>query len=232
VTKTVEEEYRDFPRGYRARMVRIDHGFASKSTNLSREAARSQLGLPGNATLLGSVARLHPGKNLAAAIRLLPLDRSWHLACAGQGAERERLADLAQLLGVGERVHFLGELTPGEIAIFLRALDVFVFPTLAEMFPIAVIEAAEAGVPVVANDIKPVREVLVVDEKPCALFVDAEDTAAFAAAVHSVLADRKLRDELTGRGRTLSQVYSLDAMVDRFAALIDGLLPGDGATRP
>jgi L-malate glycosyltransferase len=231
VTKTVEEEYRDFPAGYRARIVRIDHGLASKSTNLSRDAARSQLGLPGNATLLGSVARLHPGKNLAAAIRLLPLDRSWHLAFAGQGAERERLADLARSLGVGERVHFLGELAPGEISIFLRALDVFVFPTLAEMFPIAVIEAADAGVPVVANDIKPVREVLVVDEKPCALFVDAADTGAFAAAVQRVLADRRLRDELTGRGRTLSQVYSLDAMVDRFAALIDGLLPGAGATR-
>lgn len=162
---------------------------------------------------------------MAAAIRLLPLDRSWHLAFAGQGAERERLADLAQSLGVAERVHFLGELAPGEIAVFLRALDVFVFPTLAEMFPIAVIEAADAGVPVVANDIKPVREVLLIDEKPCALFVDAADTGAFAAAVQRMLADRKLRDELTARGRTLSQVYSLDAMVDRFAALIDGLLP-------
>lgn len=63
VTKTVEEEYRDFPPGYRARIVRIDHGLASKSTDLSRDAARSQLGLPANTTLVGSVARLHPGKN-------------------------------------------------------------------------------------------------------------------------------------------------------------------------
>jgi glycosyltransferase involved in cell wall biosynthesis len=232
VTKTVEQEYRDFPRGYRARIVRIDHGLASKRTDLSRDAARIQLGLPADATLLGSVARLHPGKNLAAAIRLLPLDRSWHLAFAGQGAERERLAELARSLGVADRVHFLGEFAPGEIAIFLRALDVFVFPTLAEMFPIAVIEAADAGVPVVANDIKPVREVLEVDGMPCALFVDAADTEAFASAVQRVLNDRQLRDQLTGRGRKLSQVYSLDAMVDRFAALIDGLLPRTGAANP
>jgi L-malate glycosyltransferase len=232
VTKTVEEEYQDFPPAYRARVVRIDHGFASKSTDLSRDAARTYLGLPANATLLGSVARLHPDKNLAAAIRLLPLDPGWHLAFAGQGSDCERLAGLAQSLGVAERVHFLGELAPDEISIFLRALDVFVFPTLAEMFPIAVIEAAEAGVPVVANGIKPVREVLEVEGMPCALFVDAGNTASFAAAVQELLSDRDLRGQLAARGRRLSQVYSLDAMVDRFAALIDGLMPVAGDVRP
>ena len=225
-SKQVEEEYRGYPPGYRSRVLRIDHGFAPKSTDLSRADARASLGLPMDAPLLGSVARLHPGKNLAAAIRLLPHDGNWHLAIAGQGAEREHLASLAASLGVVSRVHFVGELSADRVGSFLRSLDVFVFPTLAETFGLAAVEAAQAGIPVVANDLEVLREVLAVDDgKPCALFVNAGDTRAFAAAVRWLLADETLSSVLSSRGRKLSQRYSLDEMVDQYAALVESVLP-------
>jgi glycosyltransferase involved in cell wall biosynthesis len=224
-SKAVEEEYSGYPRGYRSQVVRIEHGFATKMSSMSRVEARRSLDLPANAILLGSVARLHPGKNLAAAIRLLPLDRDWHLALAGQGAERDELMRLATDLGVAGRLHFVGELPPERVSAFLRALDVFVFPTLAETFGLAAVEAAQAGVPVVANDLAVLREVLAVEGKPCALFVDAADTGAFAAAVSAVLADKDLNMVLSARGSKLSKRYSLDAMVDGYAGLIDAALP-------
>jgi glycosyltransferase involved in cell wall biosynthesis len=223
-SKDVEEEYRGHSAGYRSRLRRIDHGFAVKSTHLSRDDARRLLGLPAHVPLLGSVARLHPGKNLTAAVQLLAHGGDWHLALAGQGAERKHLAGLAESLGVSARLHFVGELTADAIGVFLRALDVFVFPTLAETFGLAAVEAAQAGVPVVANDIPVLREVLAVDGKPCALFVKADDAEAFAAAVRRVIADRELGAALAARGRRLSQRYSLDAMVQQYAALIDDLL--------
>jgi glycosyltransferase involved in cell wall biosynthesis len=224
-SKAVEEEYSGYPRGYRSQMVRIEHGFATKTSSLSRAEARRSLDLPADAIILGSVARLHPGKNLAAAIRLLPFDRDWHLALAGQGAEREQLLRLATDLGVADHVHFVGELSPDRISAFLRALDVFVFPTLAETFGLAAVEAAQAGVPVIANDLTVLREVLAVDGKPCALFVDAADAGTFADAVQRLLADKDLAMVLSARGRNLSKRYSLDAMVDQYAALIEGALP-------
>jgi L-malate glycosyltransferase len=221
----VEQDYDGYPSGYRSRVVRIDHGFATKTSDLSCAEARRLLGLPANATLLGSVARLHPSKNLAAAIRLLLLEPDWRLALVGQGAERERLASLAVSLGVADRVHFVGELSPDRIAVFLRALDVFVFPSLAETFGLAVVEAAQAGIPVVANDLAVLREVLAVGGEPCAVFANANDTGEFAAAVRSLLADQRLRATLTARGRQLSQRYSLDAMIDGYAALIEKVIP-------
>jgi glycosyltransferase involved in cell wall biosynthesis len=222
---TIEQEYRGFPARYRARLARIDHGFEPKTTTLGREAARLSLGLPTDAILLGSVARLHPGKNLAAAIRLLPR-RGWHLALAGQGPERHRLEALAMSLGVLDRVHFVGELPADRIGAFLRSLDVFVFPSLAETFGLAPVEAAQAGIPVVASDIPVLHETLSVSGKPCALFVDVDDAEAFAAAVDRALGDPSLRGALCARGAELSAAHSLDTMVQRYADLIESALPG------
>jgi glycosyltransferase involved in cell wall biosynthesis len=219
-SRTVEAEYARYARRYRRRVVRIEHGFEPKRTDFDKVTARRLLELPADAVLLGSVARLHPGKNLAAAIRLLTLERTWHLAIAGQGEALDDLRALTRSLGVTGRVHFLGELPPSIVALLLGALDVFVFPSLAETFGLAAVEAAQAGVPVVANDLPVLREVLAVDGEPCAQFVDVDDTALFAATVRRVLHDQELRSALILRGAALSERYSLDEMVGRYAALI------------
>lgn len=223
-SRNVAEEFANYPRAYRARVLRIDHGFACKTSNLDRAAARARLGLPDGAVLLGSVARLHPLKNLAAAVRLLPLERRWHLAVAGQGPDQTALAALARDLGCAARVHFLGEVAPEGVATLLRALDVFVFPSRAETFGLAAVEAAQAGVPVVANRLKVLEEVLSVDAEPCALFVDVADTATFAAAIRRLLDDPQLAANLSNRGAKLAARYSVDAMVNAYATLIESEL--------
>ncbi len=222
-SSSVEQEYCSYPRRYRRRLVRIEHGFDKKTTGLSRDKARKVLGLPADVVLLGSAARLHPLKNLGAAIRLL-VGRPWHLAIAGQGSGRQQLMDTASSLGVRDRLHFVGELPANRIGDFLGSLDVFVFPSLAETFGLAAVEAAQAGVPVVANDLDVLREVLAVDGEPCALFVDVNDTKAFVEGVQRVVGDEDLRLHLASRATKLSSRYSLDAMVRRYAALIEATI--------
>jgi L-malate glycosyltransferase len=219
-SSAVESEYGNHPRRYRDKLLRIDHGFEIKPTVLSRDHARRVFGLPADAVLLGNAARLHPLKNLTAAIRLLP-GRDWHLALAGQGAARDQLIDFARSLGVLDRLHMVGELPPNRIGDFLGALDAFVFTSHAETFGLAVVEAAQAGVPVVANDLDVLREVLAVDGAPCALFADVSDTDAFARAVQRVIKDGNLRTELSSRAARLSSRFSVDAMVRSYAALIE-----------
>jgi glycosyltransferase involved in cell wall biosynthesis len=230
-SKEIEDEYRLYPRGYHARVQRIDHGFESKSSNLSRSAARREFSLPDDVVLLGSVARLHPLKNLDAAIRLLAINSEWHLALAGQGPARMQLERLAKLLGVRDRLHFMGELPPARIAVFLRMLDVFVFPSQAESFGLAVVEAAQAAVPVVANDLSVLHEVLAVDGMPCALFVDTTNPESFAEAVQRLLDDGELKVTLSSRGKELSQRYSLEVMVASYTALIETGMASAGLLR-
>lgn len=226
-SQAVADEYASHPPRYRDRLVRIDHGFEPKRADASAVAARRSFNLPLDVPLMGSVARLHETKNLSAAIRLLKLHPDWHLALAGQGPERGRLEALARSLDVAGRVHFTGELSPERVAHFLKSLDVFVFPTLAETFGLAVVEAAQAGVPVVANDLEVLREVLRADDGPCALFVDANDTASFAAAVDRLLHDAALRATLIARSRGLEARYSVDVMASRYADLIQAVSAGE-----
>lgn len=222
---TIANEYQGRYGRYRARVVRIDHGFEPKFSHLDRGAARALFNLPADVTLLGSVGRLHPSKNLAAAIATLKLEPQWCLALAGQGPAREGLTGLIASLGVEDRVYFLGELPPDRVGAFLRTLDVFVFPSLAETFGLAAVEAAQAGLPIVANTLDVLHEVLAFEGRPCALFVDAADTANFAGAIRRLLMEDDLREALTSSGKRLSERYSLGAMVQKYASLIEELAP-------
>lgn len=218
-SKDMEREYSRYPAAYRSRMVHVPHGFDDKALTLSKQAARQKFDLPPDRILLGCAARLHPHKRLDAAIRLLPDQPSWHLALAGQGADEARLRQLADELKVSDRLHLLGEI-PRRMAEFLACLDVFVFPTQAETFGLAAVEAANAGVPSVVTDLPVLREVLSFEGKPTALFVDAADHAQLSAAVSQLLNDQALSDELRQNGRGLKSRYSVDAMVEEYVRIL------------
>ena len=159
-SRDMEREYARYPAPYRSRMKHVPHGFDDKSDSLPKDVARQQFKLPPDHILLGCAARLHPHKRLDAAIRLLAADPSWHLALAGQGADEGRLRALADELKISDRLHFIGEIAPRQMADFLACLDVFVFPTQAETFGLAAVEAASAGIPCVVNNLPVLREVL------------------------------------------------------------------------
>lgn len=217
-------DYGRYPGPYSNRLRYIPHGFDLKTSKLSKEQARAAFGLPQQVPLLGSVARLNAGKRLDAAICTLADNPDWHLVLGGQGPAEMSLRQLVVQKQLENRVYFTGEMPPERIGDFLAALDVFVFPSQAETFGLAAVEAAGAGVPVVANDLAVLREVLAVDDKPAALFVDAADHRAFSEAIARALHDDALRADLIATGRGLHARYSVTRMVDEYDRLLRGLL--------
>jgi glycosyltransferase involved in cell wall biosynthesis len=220
-SRHMQREYTRYPASYRSRMKHVPHGFEDKSLDLPKRIARQRFKLPLDPALLGCAARLHPHKRLDAAIHLLAGEPSWHLALAGQGADEARLRLLADELKVADRLHFIGEISPQQMASFLACLDVFVFPSQAETFGLAAVEAASAGVPLVVNDLAVLREVLSVEGKPAAVFVDAADGAKLASAVSRILADPALRNELRQNAKGLRSRYSVEMMVEEYAQILD-----------
>ena len=219
-SQDMQREYSRYPAAYRARMMHVPHGFDDKALTLPKQAARQTFNLPPDRVLLGCAARLHPHKRLDAAIRLLPDQPSWHLVLAGQGDDEARLRRLADELNVSDRLHLLGEIPPRRMADFLACLDVFVFPTQAETFGLAAVEAANAGVPSVVTDLPVLREVLSFEGKPTAVFVDAADHAKLSAAVSRLLTDQPLSDELRQNAKGLKLRYSVDAMVEEYVRIL------------
>lgn len=211
-----EAQFADYPAAYRDRLRRIDHGVPAPASLPERRAARHRFGLPETAYLALSSGRLTPDKNhapLVAALRRLP---SVHLALAGAGPEGQALTALAQSLGVAGRLHLVGEVPPAEIFAFLAAGDVFVFPSRNETFGLAAAEAALAGLPIVANGLPVLREVL----GEAALFADAAESAELAAAIERVMREPGLSAHLAAAGRTLASRYAPAAMCRSYEELL------------
>ena len=216
------DTYGRYPNRYVSRLDLIPQGFETKDWVMDKASAREELGLPNDVPLLGVSARLNPAKQIDKVLALLAKRPEWHFAIAGQGSDFARLQNEAVKLGITNRVHFLGEFAPCQIGKFLACLDVFTFPSAAESFGLAAIEAAQAGVPVVANDLPVLREVLQANGRPCAMFIDVMDPEAFENAIATMLNDPKLAQTYRDRSGELNERYSLKAMVDAYEALATG----------
>lgn len=136
---------------------------AVTSRQESREKARTILGLPEGAWVIGNVGRLHPDKDqatlirgFALALRELPADSL--LAIMGSGPLDGALKTLAVQLGIADRVRFLGQVPDGRR--YFKAFDVFALTSDHEPFGMVLLEAMAAGIPIVCTDCGGGREVV------------------------------------------------------------------------
>jgi glycosyltransferase involved in cell wall biosynthesis len=133
-----------------------------------------------------------------------------------EGSFPGSLPRLARRLGIEDRVRFTGHVD--DVGPYLDALDVAVCPSRREAFGLAVVEALDRGVPVVATDTDGPREILAGGE--AGLLVPAEDPRALADALARVLADSSLSAQLSTAGRRRARSFSEGRMGSAFARLI------------
>lgn len=114
---------------------------------VTRREVRARLRLPPDATVVGGVGRLVPGKRFDVLLDAVAAIPAAHLLLLGAGPERAALAARAAELGIADRTHFAGEVP--HVAPSLAAMDVFASPSPEETFGLAVVEALAAGLPAV-----------------------------------------------------------------------------------
>jgi glycosyltransferase involved in cell wall biosynthesis len=142
-------------------------------------------------------------------------------ALAGEGAERDRLHELARGLGVQDRVVFLGQ--RHDVAELLAVCDVVVLPSLDEGLSVAVLEAMAVGRPVVASAVGGTPEA--VHDGVTGLLVPPANPAQLAAAIRRVIEDRALAERLGDAARARAETaFSASTMVERISAVYDDLL--------
>lgn len=189
--------------------------------------ARAELGLAGSSPLVGVVARLaEPRKGVAEFIRAAATvlaDRpDVRFVVVGDGPLRPSLEQLADGLGLGAAVEFLGEV-PDVIPV-MSAMDVFVMPSTYEGGPLTLLEAMALGRPVVTTPVGVATDV--VDDGRNGLVVPAGDVGALAAAVSRLLGDRALGDRLGAAARDdARRSFGIDRMVERTIDLYRELAP-------
>ena len=182
----------------------IDVDLINTAPGASRDELLRSCGLPAESLILLNVARVSPQKGLLYALRALPaiLQRypSAQLLSVGATTDpawHKQLEREAAQLGVTDQFHLLG--TRRDVIDFLRACDVFIFPSLYEGLGIALIEAMAAGCACVASSAGPIPEVVTDGED--GILVPPGDPEAIAAAVCQLLDDQPLRIRLGAAAR-------------------------------
>jgi glycosyltransferase involved in cell wall biosynthesis len=145
------------------------------------------------------------------------------LTIAGSGPDERRIRALANTLGVGNRVRFLGHVAPSERFDLLASAELVAMPSRYETFGMVAAEALAVGTPVVAFDIPCLRSIL---SRGCGILVPAFDTDAFAAALVRVLDDDQLRSQLIGAGRAMVNRLSWDGAASVQENLYSRVLTG------
>lgn len=164
VCDAVTESHKGVDPLNRAKYRTIHNGIEPCPTASSDELAelRRQFGFSLQEHVVGTVGNLRGAKahdDLIEAFALL-LKRfpKARLAIVGDGPLRADLRGRAERLGIGERVAFLGRRTDARR--ILPMFDVFALSSTREGFPVVVLEAAAAGVPIVATNVGGVSEVV------------------------------------------------------------------------
>lgn len=179
--------------------------------------------------LIGTIGRLQAVKdqlNLVRAFghlvaqRMPGADRS-RLVIVGDGPLRAQVENEVLAAGVGDRVWLAGERS--DVPEVMRALDLFVLPSISEGISNTILEAMASGLPVVATDVGGNGELVMAGETGA--LVPAADSGALAAAIAPYAADKPLREShgRAGRARVEAE-FSLDGMVESYMNLYDRLL--------
>ena len=202
--------------GRRVRVVHLGTDPTWFRPGIDPTTVRERFGLPdGGTRWLVTVARLQEHKGMDTVIRALPaiLARAPDVryAVAGTGPDRERLEHLAQELGLGDHVRFLGGVGDQDLPAFYNLASVYVGASRragrlgVEGFGISLVEASACGLPVVAGNSGGIPDA--VRDGETGFLVPPDDPAALAAAVSRLLADAELARRIAAAGRKAVETY-------------------------
>lgn len=196
-------------------------GFGERADRLvpRRPELRERLGAESDDVVVLSVARLVPEKGLGVLVHAVAEtgDSRVLLVLAGDGPERERLEDLADVRDV--RLRLAGDLEWKRIVEVYAAADVFALLSEREPWAVVVNEAAACGLPLVlSNRVGAAHDLL--RDRENGFLVPVGDVDAASAALGTLAADRDLRLAQGARSREIAREWGYGPSVEGFLAAV------------
>ncbi|HTS27234.1 MAG TPA: glycosyltransferase [Bryobacteraceae bacterium] len=212
-------------------IVVIRNGITVPRSERKRRGAllRRELGLPLSARLVGVFSRLNRMKGvdyfLDAAAMVAAESPDVCFLVVGDGVIRTELEDQARRLGLDRRIGFAG--FRNDVPDLLSEAAVSVLPSLSEGISNTLLESMAAGTPVIATRVGGNPEV--VEDEVSGLLVPPRDSAALAAAMSRLLADRELAIRLGRAGaQRVSDLFSIEHSVHQTEELYQQLIDAKG----
>jgi glycosyltransferase involved in cell wall biosynthesis len=208
----------------------VEECFQPVTDSLTLARVRARYQLPEHFIL--NVSTLEPRKNvtglIAAFNRLTSTTRhpaiaDLHLILAGgKGWLYEDIFAAAQASPVSERIHFTGFVADEDLPALYSLASLFAFPSHYEGFGIPVLEAMACGTPVICADNSSLPEVA----GDAALLIAAADTHVLVEAMHQLLIDPLLREELIRRGLEQARKFTWEEAARRLLVVYNKVAGG------
>jgi glycosyltransferase involved in cell wall biosynthesis len=195
---------------------------ARRSATVHCAAVAARHGLDEATPRLLAVAMMRSGDKVAS-YRVLGealsrlRDRPWRLLVAGEGAARAEVE--AALQRISDRVTWLGQMEGESLPALYAASDLYVWPSVNEAYGMALLEAAAAGLPIVAGRTGGVPDI--VADAITGLLTTPGDASAFAQAVAELLDDPARRRAL---GMAAAEIAARDHDLAGAARILDSVV--------
>ena len=211
------------------RVAYIPHGVDCArfvpATDEERAGLRSRLGIPASAIVVTYTGRLLRGKGLEDLVeafgRLAAREPELRLFLVGSGGGQalsveDQLWNTVQAAGLGARVTFTGRVA--HVEDYLRASDVFVFPSEFEALGLSLVEASACGLPCIGARTGGIVDVI--EDSTSGLLFAPGDPDALTEALGSLVADPGRRRALGARARAVAlERFDEEDALARYKAL-------------
>jgi glycosyltransferase involved in cell wall biosynthesis len=192
------------------------------------EEKRKALGLAPDAVVVGTVGWLLPIKGsmqlLKAMGNIWNGRRDLNLVYVGKGDLEDTLKTKAAMMGVENRVRFLG--WRDDVHEIMPLFDVFVLPSMMEGMGRALVEAMAAGKPVIGTRVGGIPDL--VKDGYNGFLVEPGEVSGLAQAIHKLVGDEDLRKTMGERGMAMAPAYSVEKMIEKIDKLYKSLLKSIG----
>lgn len=218
VSQQVQKQISRFP--FTKQKIVMIHNGISQIQFESKESARKSLGIPENSFVFGTLSELHKNKGIDIALRsFVSIARRYPdvlYVILGNGEEKNTLIQLTKSLRIEESVRFLGYID--HASTYLKAFDVFTLTSRTEAFPYVILEAGNAGLPIIASRVGGIPEVIT--NKQNGLLVEPKNTFDLEYSMHELIRDERQRKAL-GKSleETLNERFTLHSMLEKTVAL-------------
>jgi glycosyltransferase involved in cell wall biosynthesis len=190
----------------------------------TRNSIRAELGIEHDHVVVGFVGRMEeqkaPERLIAAAKSLFPKIPKLRFLIIGDGPKRHNLETALESAGFGNRVLWLGATDARR---YFPAMDMFVLTSLYEGFAYVLIEALQAGLPIVTTPVGGALET--VTSGLNGFVVPHNAPLALTEAIRMLAIDGDMRRRMAQESLSGSERFSVGAMVDAMEALYLTLMP-------
>ena len=180
-------------------------------------ALRQQWQVPGDATVLISVARLSPEKNFEFMLQGLATlkhasKQPFYCLIVGDGPAREALQSQIDALDLTDQVHLVGKVAPESMPALYQLGDLFVFASRSETQGMVILEAMAGGLPVVAVRASGIDDVI---EQHQTGIKTPENHQAWSQAVQALLEDPAQRQQMSEAAQAFASAFDITPFAER-----------------